>query len=179
MQVAGVLAPLAAVRGLTVVTLRRRTPPASRPPPSAQSDIVVATPGRMIDFLERGEIYLDEIDLVVLDEADRMADMGFTPQVTWILRHLKGSRRRCCSRPRSTATSTTSSRSISEEPRPHEVESDTPTVEEMEHRFFRVHQMDKVTVAAFHHQRRRALSGLRPHQAGVPIGSPPTCAGKA
>ena len=48
-------------------------------------DIAVATPGRLTDLVNRGEAVLDDVDLVVIDEADRMADMGFTPQVTWLL----------------------------------------------------------------------------------------------
>ena len=51
-------------------------------------DVVIATPGRLIDLRQRGEIDLGQIEVVVLDEADRMADMGFTPQVEWLLRHL-------------------------------------------------------------------------------------------
>src|SRR5688572_13824613 len=42
-------------------------------------EIVVATPGRLIDLLDRGTLALDAISCVVLDEADRMADMGFLP----------------------------------------------------------------------------------------------------
>jgi len=43
--------------------------------------IVVATPGRFIDHLQQGNTSLDRISFVVLDEADRMLDMGFEPQV--------------------------------------------------------------------------------------------------
>ena len=49
-------------------------------------DIVVATPGRLIDFMTRGDIYLDRVEQLVLDEADRMLDMGFIPQVKRVVR---------------------------------------------------------------------------------------------
>ena len=53
------------------------------------AEIVVATPGRMIDLIDRKAVSLEAIEHVVLDEADRMADMGFLPQVEWILRHTR------------------------------------------------------------------------------------------
>ena len=53
-------------------------------------EIVVATPLRLIDLLKSNEVSLADVDVVVLDEADRMADDGFTPQVEWILRHCTG-----------------------------------------------------------------------------------------
>ena len=49
-------------------------------------DIVVATPGRLIDFMERRDLALDRVEILVLDEADRMLDMGFIPQVKRIVR---------------------------------------------------------------------------------------------
>ncbi len=49
-------------------------------------DIVVATPGRLLDFQGRGDIHLDQVEILVLDEADRMLDMGFIPQVKRIVR---------------------------------------------------------------------------------------------
>jgi ATP-dependent RNA helicase RhlB len=51
-------------------------------------DIVVATPGRLIDFMTRKDLYLDVVEALVLDEADRMLDMGFMPQVKRIVRAL-------------------------------------------------------------------------------------------
>jgi superfamily II DNA/RNA helicase len=48
-------------------------------------DIVVATPGRLADLIQRRDISLGDVDLVVLDEADRMADMGFLPEVKRLL----------------------------------------------------------------------------------------------
>ncbi len=49
------------------------------------ADLLVACPGRLIDLLEQGELQLADVDHVVVDEADRMADMGFLPQVREIL----------------------------------------------------------------------------------------------
>lgn len=49
-------------------------------------DILVATPGRLIDFCESRDVFLDQIEILVIDEADRMLDMGFIPQVRRIVR---------------------------------------------------------------------------------------------
>ncbi len=49
-------------------------------------DLVVATPGRLLDFTGRRDLFLDHIEVLVLDEADRMLDMGFIPQVKRIVR---------------------------------------------------------------------------------------------
>jgi superfamily II DNA/RNA helicase/cold shock CspA family protein len=48
-------------------------------------DVLVACPGRLTDLIERSEVDLDEVELVVVDEADRMADMGFLPAVQSLL----------------------------------------------------------------------------------------------
>ncbi|MEU6848673.1 DEAD/DEAH box helicase [Actinacidiphila alni] len=48
-------------------------------------DILVATPGRLRDLINRGSAVLDQVEIAVLDEADQMADMGFLPEVTEIL----------------------------------------------------------------------------------------------
>ena len=112
-------------------------------------DIAVVTPGRMIDLLERKAVLLDDIERVVIDEADRMADMGFLPQVTWIMRRLGG---------RDVQTMLFSAtldgqvdslvRSYLRDPVRHDVAGEEPTVAEMQHRFFAVHQMDRVRVVA-------------------------------
>jgi len=49
-------------------------------------DILVATPGRLIDFMRSEDVFLDQVDVLVLDEADRMLDMGFIPDVRRIVR---------------------------------------------------------------------------------------------
>ncbi len=50
--------------------------------------VIIGTPGRMIDHLQQGTLRLHNIGILVLDEADRMLDMGFAPQITRILQHL-------------------------------------------------------------------------------------------
>ena len=111
-------------------------------------EIVVSTPGRLIDLLERREVRLDALDVLVLDEADRMLDMGFLPQVQKILYRLE-------SEPQTMLFSATLDGAIRRlvdrymrDPVFYEVASRDPTVDEMEHRFLVVHQMDKAKVAA-------------------------------
>jgi superfamily II DNA/RNA helicase len=55
-------------------------------------DIAVACPGRLADLIRRGDVSLSDVDLVVLDEADRMADMGFLPEVRRLLNQVRPDR---------------------------------------------------------------------------------------
>jgi len=111
-------------------------------------DVVVATPGRLIDLVDKGAINLEQITTLVLDEADRMADMGFMPQVEWLLRHMHVERQTLLfSATLDSAVNQLVSRYL-KEPAFFEVESPQVTVDQMEHRFVKVHQMDKANVAA-------------------------------
>ncbi|HTA54705.1 MAG TPA: DEAD/DEAH box helicase [Candidatus Acidoferrales bacterium] len=60
------------------------------------TDVVVATPGRLIDLMQQGEARLDSIEICVLDEADRMLDMGFLPSVKRIIAKLPADRQTLC-----------------------------------------------------------------------------------
>jgi ATP-dependent RNA helicase RhlE len=51
-------------------------------------DVVVATPGRLLDHMERQNVVFDDLEVLVLDEADRMLDMGFAPQINRIVAHI-------------------------------------------------------------------------------------------
>ena len=111
-------------------------------------ELIIATPGRLIDLGDRGELRVDELDVLVLDEADRMADMGFMPQVEWVLRRLQGPHQTLLfSATLDGAVDRLVSRYLTD-PVFHEVQSDTQTVDRMVQHFFNVHQMDKVKVAA-------------------------------
>jgi ATP-independent RNA helicase DbpA len=61
--------------------------------------IVVGTPGRIMDHLERGSLNLDALNTLVLDEADRMLDMGFFDDIAFVAKQCPKSARPCCSRP--------------------------------------------------------------------------------
>ena len=111
-------------------------------------DIIVATPGRMIDLLEREEISLHSLQMVVLDEADRMADMGFLPQVEWILRRVERNHQTLLFSATLDGVVNTLIQRYQRNPIMHEVEAKEITVEEMTHRFLHVHERDKVKVAA-------------------------------
>jgi len=111
-------------------------------------DFVVATPGRMIDLIERKEVSVADLDIVVLDEADRMADMGFLPQVEWILRQVDGTHQTLLFSATLDGVVDTLIKRYQHDPAMHEIESASVTVEEMTHRFLYVHQMDKVKIVA-------------------------------
>ncbi|HEY3702315.1 MAG TPA: DEAD/DEAH box helicase [Acidimicrobiales bacterium] len=149
LQVRDVLAPLGTVLDRRVAAFYGGAP-MERQIAALQrgTDLAVATPGRLIDLDNRGAISLADVETLVLDEADRMADMGFMPQVEWLLRRVE--------RPHQTLLFSATLdgdvnylvRHYLRDPVRHEVTSTQVTVEEMEHRFLAVHQLDKVKVAA-------------------------------
>jgi superfamily II DNA/RNA helicase len=111
-------------------------------------DVVIATPGRLIDLTDRGALSVADLEVVVLDEADRMADMGFLPQVEWVLRRIERRHQTMLFSATLDGDVDRVVRRHLHDPVRHEVQSAQPTVESMEHRFLQVHQMDKVKVAA-------------------------------
>ncbi|MGZ4708898.1 MAG: DEAD/DEAH box helicase, partial [Acidimicrobiales bacterium] len=115
---------------------------------SKRIEIAVCTPGRMIDLLERGELDLDQVRILVIDEADRMADMGFLPQVEWILRQADNRHQTLLFSATLDGVVDTLIKRYQHEPAMHEIESASVTVDEMTHRFLQIHQMDKVKVVA-------------------------------
>ncbi len=111
-------------------------------------DLVVATPGRMIDLLERGVVSVNDVSIVIVDEADRMADMGFLPQVEWILRRIEGNHQTLLFSATLDGVVDSLVRRYQTDPARHEVEEDEVTVEQMAHRFIGVHKMDQAKVVA-------------------------------
>lgn len=148
-QVADELAPLAKSRGVTVAAvygganIERQITRLEK-----GVDFVVATPGRMIDLVERKAVSLADLTHVIVDEADRMADMGFLPQVEWLLRQVDGRHQTLLFSATLDGVVDSLVRRYQTDPKFHEVESPQVMVDEMTHRFIQVHQMDKVKVAA-------------------------------
>lgn len=111
-------------------------------------DLAVCTPGRAIDLIERGDLSVTEVSRVVIDEADRMADMGFLPQVEWILRNVEGRHQTLLfSATLDGAVDSLVSR-YQHDPKRHEASSKGLSIKEMTHLFLKVHDMDKVKVTA-------------------------------
>jgi ATP-dependent RNA helicase RhlE len=86
-QVAEELAPLARARQLTVTAVYGGVP-ITQQAKARDAHILIATPGRLQDLIERKLVNLDHVSILVLDEADRMLDMGFKPQVDRIVKRM-------------------------------------------------------------------------------------------
>ena len=85
LQIVDETKPLARARGLHVAAVYGGTGFGSQVAAVCKAHIVVATPGRLEDLIDRGDIRLDRVRIAILDEADRMLDMGFRPPVDRIL----------------------------------------------------------------------------------------------
>ena len=148
-QVVEVLAPLGKTVGMRVApfyggtSLDKQVRNLTR-----RIEIAVATPGRLIDLLERNELDLDQVRILVIDEADRMADMGFLPQVEWILRKVPSDRQTLLFSATLDREVDVLVRRYMQDPVRHEVESTSETIDDMTHRFLRVHDLDRVKVLA-------------------------------
>jgi superfamily II DNA/RNA helicase len=86
MQVTDAIAPLAAARGVSVRLVAGGLPIGKQMQSLDKGvDVLVATPGRLVDLIERRACYLDAVAVTVIDEADHMADLGFLPVVRRLL----------------------------------------------------------------------------------------------
>ncbi|MFS7873580.1 DEAD/DEAH box helicase [Streptomyces asiaticus] len=110
------------------------------------AEVVIATPGRLQDLIERGDCRLDQVDITVLDEADQMADMGFLPQVTRLLRLVPADGQRLL-------FSATLDRNISQlvrqflhDPAVHSLDPSAGAVTTMEHHVLHIADTDKRSV---------------------------------
>jgi superfamily II DNA/RNA helicase len=111
-------------------------------------DVIVATPLRLVDLIKGKEVDLSAIEIVVVDEADRMADDGFTPQVEWILRHVTGPHQTMLFSATLDGQVGHLVRRYLNEPVEVAIDAADDTVGTMHHLFLAVHHMDKDKVVA-------------------------------
>ncbi|QRO88089.1 DEAD/DEAH box helicase [Kytococcus sedentarius] len=147
MQVSDALQPFAHVAGLKHKLVAGGLPY----PPQISAlerglDILIATPGRLIDLIEKGAADLSAVEIAVLDEADHMAEMGFLPEVTQIMDLMPSGGQRML-------FSATLDNGIDQlvenylvDPVTHSTDDATASVTTMEHRAFLVHPHHKKTL---------------------------------
>ncbi len=111
------------------------------------AEVVIATPGRLLDLVERKDARLDRVEITVLDEADQMADLGFTDQVTALLDLVPADGQRML-------FSATLDRNVDlvverylRDPVVHSVDPSAAAVTTMEHHVLQVHGADKFATA--------------------------------
>jgi ATP-dependent RNA helicase RhlE len=86
LQIVEDLRPLAHIRALSIAAVYGGAGIVKQARLAARAHILVATPGRLLDLIDRGDVSLKQVRLLVLDEADRMLDMGFRPVVEKIVK---------------------------------------------------------------------------------------------
>ena len=108
--------------------------------------ILVATPGRLIDLLDRREVTLEHVRTLVLDEADRMLDMGFRPAVDRIVRQIPANRQTVVLSATLDGEAGKLAAQYTRDARRHEHEPPADTQADIEHRFVRVPHDAKLSV---------------------------------
>jgi ATP-dependent RNA helicase RhlE len=143
-QVRDDFAPIAKAKGLKMAVAYGGTGVREQAKGLSEAHIVVATPGRLQDYAERGDIKLDAVETFVLDEADRMLDMGFLPQVDRIVRRLPKDRQTMFFSATLDGDVGRIAAAFTRNAIRHEVVSDSKTAEMIDHRFVPVDPHDRV-----------------------------------
>ncbi len=149
MQVVDALAPLAQGSGLSVRLVAGGLPINKQINALERgTDILVATPGRLVDLIERGACRLDAIELTVLDEADHMADLGFLPVVRGLLDQTPADGQRLLFSATLDGDVGTLVDNYLTDPAVYALSTATASVDTMTHHVFRVRQEEKFDMTA-------------------------------
>lgn len=143
-QIVDDLRPLARARALSIAAVYGGVGIVKQAREAARAHIVVATPGRLEDLLQRGDLTLDRVRILVLDEADRMLDMGFKPAVDRIVAQCPAQRQTLFFSATLDGEAGRVAKSFTRDARRHE---HTPTVSStaaIEHRFLAVEREERI-----------------------------------
>ena len=162
-QVAEEMAEIAEVKGLSAAAAYGGVSISVQAKAVGRANVLIATPGRLDDLFRRRMVKLDKVRILVLDEADRMLDMGFLPQVSRIVKHVPTDRQTMFFSATLDGEVSRIATSYTKNPRRHEIHSDNPVVEEAEHRFLSVPSGNKVEalVKLLHENKGRTLVFVR------------------
>ncbi|HCO02770.1 MAG TPA: RNA helicase [Actinobacteria bacterium] len=143
-QVTEEFAIIAYAKGLRVASVYGGVSLHEQAKKASRAHILVATPGRLEDVVTRKLVSLQNVRTLVLDEADRMLDMGFQPQVDALVRRLTKDRQTMFFSATLDGAVGYLAQAYTRDPVRHEVEAPKLTVDEVEHRFVPVKDGDKV-----------------------------------
>jgi superfamily II DNA/RNA helicase len=162
-QVTDELRPLARAKGLAVAPVYGGVALAEQARRAARAQIIVATPGRLWDLIQRRSVSLRAVRILVLDEADRLLDMGFKPQIDRIATQIPAERQTMFFSATLDGAVGTLAVRYTRDARLHEVVSPKQTVDEVEHRFVPVTNDGKVAALTelLARERGRALVFVR------------------
>jgi superfamily II DNA/RNA helicase len=143
-QIVDELRPLAQARALRIAPVYGGVGIVKQAKLAARAHIVVATPGRLEDLLGRGELTLRHVRVLVLDEADRMLDMGFRPPVDRIVAQCPGKRQTLFFSATLDGEAGRVARTYTHDARRHEHAPTATSTAAIEHRFVAVQHEDRV-----------------------------------
>jgi superfamily II DNA/RNA helicase len=145
-QIVEAMRPLAHARALSVAAVYGGAGIDRQSKLARRAHVVVATPGRLEDLLERGAFSLSRVKILVLDEADRMLDMGFRPAVDRIVRQVPRRRQTLFFSATLDGLVGKLARSYTREPRSHELRAPEERRGDVRHRFVSVTHAAKLDV---------------------------------
>ena len=143
-QVTEEIHDIAEARNLRIAAVYGGVPIDKQAAKAAKAHIVVATPGRLWDVVNRKLVSISQVTKLVLDEADRMLDMGFQPQVHRIVNRLPGARQTMFFSATLEGTVGHLARAYTSNPVRHEIQDPRPAIEDALHRFIPVQEQRKV-----------------------------------
>ena len=162
-QVTDEMRDVAASKNLRVAAVYGGVPIPKQADRASKAHILVATPGRMQDLMDRKMVSVEGVSILVLDEADRMLDMGFHPQVDRIVRSVPKARQTMFFSATLDGAVGHLARAYTREPKSHSIEEPRPIIEEADHQFVPVDEHGKVDklIEILGHERDLALVFVR------------------